>query len=53
MEVLRLKIDSYTLQLERQLFDSKNSKLKLEKNRYKEEHEYLMIENEQLKVLYD
>ena len=41
------------MQLERQQFESKNSKFELENNRCKEEHEHLMIENEQLKVLYE
>ena len=49
-EALRLQIG--TLQLERQQFECKNSKLELLKNRYKEEHEHLMVENEQLKELY-
>ena len=50
IEALRLQID--TLQLERQQFECKNSKLELEKNRY-EEHEHSIVENEQLKALYE
>ena len=49
IEALRLQID--TMQLERQQFECKNSKLELEKNRYKDEHEHLIVENEQLKAL--
>ena len=41
------------LQLERQQFECKNSKLEFEKNRYKEENEHLIVENEQLKALYE
>ena len=51
IEALRLQID--TLQMERQQFECKNSKPELEKNRYKEEHEHLIVENEQLKALYE
>ena len=49
IEALRSQID--TLQLERQQFECKNSKLELEKNRCKEEHEHLMVENEQYEEL--
>ena len=49
IEALRLQID--TLQLERQQFECKNSKLELEKNRCKEEHEHLMVENERYEEL--
>ena len=41
-EALRLQI--VTLQLERQQFECKKSKLALEKNRYKEKHEHLIVE---------
>ena len=41
------------MQLERQQIECKNSKLELEKNCYKEAHEHLIVENEQLKALYE
>ena len=51
IEALRLQID--TLQLEKQQIECKNSKLELEKNCYKEAYEHLIVENEQLKTLYE
>ena len=64
IEALRLKID--TLQLENQHLEAQNLKLaqekpitavmvecEFEKNRYKDECEILMVENGQLKALYE
>ena len=64
IEALRFKID--TLQLENQHLEVQNLKLahekpttavmvecELEKNRYKDECEILMVENGQLKALYE
>ena len=41
------------MQLERQQFECKNSKLEFKKNHYKEENEHLIVENKQLKALYE